>query len=124
MGLLIVQSNFQDLDPLLSLRSLDHHQLPPWARATMKEASPRSKLKCTKNVSNLWMLTRLVNSWMNLNCTPCWAKLVAHAHSTPWSKCSKRRWLVDPTTPMTLLFVHSKPTRLRAKLKLKCSDTH
>ena len=30
-SLLIVQSNFQDLDPLLSLRSLDHHQLPPWA---------------------------------------------------------------------------------------------
>merc|ERR1712024_235169 len=114
-SLLIVQSNFQDLDPLLSLRSPDHHQLPPWARATMKEASPRSKLTCTKNVSN---------SWMYLNWTPCWAKLVAHAHSSPWSKCSKKRWLVDPTTPMTLLFVHSKPTRLRAKSKLKCSDTH
>merc|ERR1711988_201405 len=77
-----------------------------------------SKMTC------VLLLTTLVNSWMNLNWTPCWAKLVAHAHSTPWSKCSKRRWLVDPTTPMTLLFVHSKPMRLRAKSKLKCSDTH
>merc|ERR1712079_658440 len=72
--------------------------------------------------------TTLVNSWMNLNWTPCWEKLVAHAHSTPWSKCSKRRWLVELMILMTSLSAHlrlmrwSRKRMARKPLKPKCSD--
>merc|ERR1712113_1005291 len=65
---------------------------------------------------------------MNLNWTPCWAKLVAHAHSTPWSKCSKRRWLVELMILMTSLSAHlrlmrwSRKRMARKPLKPKCSD--
>merc|ERR1712107_253056 len=36
-------------------------------------------------------------------------------------KISKRRWLVAPTIPITSLSAPSKPTKSRAKLRLKCS---
>ena len=42
-----------------SITYIDSKYLPNISGATMKEASPRSKLTCTKNVSNLWMLTRM-----------------------------------------------------------------
>ena len=72
-------------------------------------ASLRSSWTCTRNVSNLWtstrtapwakmtcvlLLTTLVNSWTNLTWILCWAKLEDLALLMPWSKCSKRRWLV------------------------------
>merc|ERR1712045_845584 len=58
----------------------------------------------------------------------CWAKLVAHAHSMPWSKCSKRRWLVELMILMTSLSAHlrlmrwSRKRMARKPLKPKCSD--
>merc|ERR1719433_2141417 len=52
---------------------------------------------------------------MNLNWTPCWEKLVAHAHSTPWSKCSKRRWLVELMILMTSLSAHLRLMRWSRK---------
>merc|ERR1711874_648627 len=58
--------------------------------------------------------TMLASSWMSPNSTPCWEKLEVHAPLTTWSRCSKKRWLVAPTIPMTSLSVPSRPTRLRA----------
>merc|ERR1711956_128710 len=40
---------------------------------------------------------------------------------TTWSRCSKRRWLVAPTTPMTSSSVLSRHTRSTAKSSLRCS---
>merc|ERR1712203_627715 len=59
--------------------------------------------------------------WTRVSSTPCWENLVVHATLTTWSRCSKRRWLVAPTTPMTSSSVPSRHTRSRAKSRLRCS---
>merc|ERR1712080_337857 len=61
--------------------------------------------------------TMLASSWMSPNSTPCWEKLEVDAPLTTWSRCSKKRWLVAPTIPMTSLSVPSRPTRSRARSK-------
>merc|ERR1712008_523347 len=90
------------------LRSPVKSKQQSWARVIMA-VSPRSKLICTRNASNLWMSTKtapsanltsalpsttLVNRWTRVSSTACWEKLVVDATLTTWSRCSKRRWPV------------------------------
>merc|ERR1712020_738751 len=36
--------------------------------------------------------TTSASSWTSPNLIPCWLRSVEDAHSTTWSRCSKRRW--------------------------------
>merc|ERR1712008_538341 len=70
------------------LRSPVKSKQQSWARVIMA-VSPRSKLICTRNASNLWMSTKtapsanltsalpsttLVNWWTRVSSTACWEK--------------------------------------------------
>merc|ERR1712203_1015737 len=64
MGLLNVQSTTVEVYYFI-LRSLDSSKQQSWARVTMA-VSPRSKLICTRNASNLWMSTKTALSKSDL----------------------------------------------------------
>merc|ERR1712126_39301 len=102
-----------------------------WARARMRAGSPRSSCRCTRTASSLWTSTRMaswtrttcvvpsttsVSSWASLSLMVFWARSLDPAPTTTWSRCSRRRWPVRATTPMTSSSRPSRPTTTRARL--------
>merc|ERR1712128_350137 len=87
-----------------------------WARARMREVSPRTSSRCTRTASSSWtstrmdnltkmtsavLLTTLVSSCPRESSMDFWVRSEVPAPTTTWSRCSRRRWPVMATTPMT-----------------------
>merc|ERR1719204_2655808 len=101
-----------------------------WARARMREDSPRSSSRCTRTASSCWTSTACaapsttsVSSRASPSSTACWARSLDPAPTTTWSRCSRRRWPARATTPTTSSSRPSRLTTTRARSTPRCSST-
>merc|ERR1712179_420505 len=76
-----------------------------WARAKMREGSPRTSSRCTRTASSSWTSTRMAPL----------TKMTSVVLLTTWSRCSRRRWLETETTPMTSLSRLSRLMTMKEK---------
>merc|ERR1712198_117269 len=107
---------FSRFDPIVGGSVTPPKKARPWERARMREVSPKNSLTCTRTASSSWTSTRmesltktisvepsttLVSSCLSLSLMASLERSADPAPTTTWSRCSRRRWPVRATTPMT-----------------------